>query len=443
MLLVVPTTQSGRRLREALAERAGALLTPQIMTPGSFLKTPDPAVAADWMERVAWLETLEGIDNWAAYQELFPEAPDGEGEWAGGLAGELVALRHSLQENGLTLSAAARLLSGTVEAGRWEALGRLESLMEQKLRAWGWKSRSRVLAGGVSLPEGISRIVLAGITEMPPLVERAWLAWNGPVTALIGAPETETDAFSPLGRPLEAWTERTMPWPDGTSGSVRLVADNRQQATEALRAVSQAKTPSDEVALGSADAASGEELARLFTDGGWTAFHPAAVPISAGLARWFKAWSGWLADPKLSIMADLLAMPETGALVGGGRAEKAERLSRLRNEWMAIRPDDLRHRVHQCPFPLGGHPGIHGEGARRRRNPGKMACGFPAGRFPRNHGALAWRPRTHPDGDGGTGGRLLGLACASRPHDAPGETQPRILDRPDALRGPPPRPAAA
>ena len=67
LLVMVPTTQSGRRLRESLTERMGALLAPAIMTPGSLLKTTDPEVAADWMEHVAWVETLEDVSNWSAY----------------------------------------------------------------------------------------------------------------------------------------------------------------------------------------------------------------------------------------------------------------------------------------------------------------------------------------------------------------------------------------
>jgi ATP-dependent helicase/nuclease subunit B len=349
-LVVTPTSQAGRRLREAMAEKAGALLSPKIMTPGALMKTPAPEVAADWIERVAWLETLENIEDWSAYQDLFPQPPDADGEWAGGLAKEMVALRHALQENGLTLNAAARILSSSVEGGRWEALGRLERIMEQRLRGWGLKSRSRVLAGGVALPADITGIVLAGIAEMPPLVERALLAWNGPVTALIGAPEEEADAFSPTGKPLICWTERIMPWPEGPAGSVRLTADSRQQATEALQAVSETQTPSHEVALGTADPESGDEIARVFTRAGWTAFHPAAKPVIAGLSRWFKVWSGWLADPKLAVMMDLLALPETTALIRTDRAALAEQLSRLRNDWMAIRPDDLRHRITTVKF---------------------------------------------------------------------------------------------
>ena len=349
-LVVVPTSQGGRRLREAMAEQAGALLSPKIMTPGALLKTPASEVAADWVERMAWLETLENTDDWSAYQDLFPQAPEEDGEWAGGLAMEMVALRHTLQENGLTLSTAARALSSSVEAGRWEALARLEQRMEQILRNWGFKSRSRVLAGGVMLPQGITGIVLAGITEMPPLVERALLAWDGPVTALIGAPDDEAETFSPTGKPLECWAERTMQWPEDPFGSVRLTSDPRQQASEALRAVSETKTPSQDVALGSADTETGDEIAAVFSRAGWPAFHPATQAVISGLSRWFKVWSGWLADPKLAVMMDLLALPETAALIGGNRAIHAERLSRLRNDWMVIRPDDLRQRIATANF---------------------------------------------------------------------------------------------
>ncbi|MEI8038221.1 MAG: PD-(D/E)XK nuclease family protein [Verrucomicrobiota bacterium] len=350
LLVVVPTSQSGRRLREALAEQAGALLAPAIVTPGSLLKTPTSKVAADWMERVAWVETLEAVAAWDDYQELFPQAPAEGVEWAGGLAGEMVQLRHALQENGLTLVAAARLLSGTVEAGRWEALGRLEQLMERKLQAWGLQSRSRVLANGVVLPVDVAGIVLVGITEMPPLLERAWLAWPGLVTVLIAAPEHESHGFSATGRPLECWTRRSLPWPDGATGSVRLVADPRQQASEALRVLTETTTASDEVALGSADTETGDELARAFTRHGWPAFHPAAKSVTAGLARWFTVWAGFAADPKLTAMADLLALPESSMLISGRRADLAAQLARLRNDWMMVRPDDLRQRIATATF---------------------------------------------------------------------------------------------
>jgi ATP-dependent helicase/nuclease subunit B len=346
MLVVVPTSQAGRRLREALAEQAGgALLSPKIATPGALMRTPDPAVAVDWMERLAWMETLETIEDWQGLQDLFPEAPETPGAWSGGLAAEFTALRRSLQENGLTLAAAARILAKSPESGRWDILARLESRMERTLDSWGLQSRSRVLAGGLHLPGGIDAIVLAGITEAPPLLEKALLAWHGPVSALIPALQTQEAGFSPLGKPLECWTQKLMPWPDGAWGTVYLVADPRQEAAEALRVVSQHGAPSNEIVLGCADRETGDELARVFTRAGWTAFHPATQPATTGLARWLKTWKAWLIDPTLAILADLLAMPETAKLIDGSRSVKAELLAGLRNEWMVIRSEDLRHRL--------------------------------------------------------------------------------------------------
>ena len=341
LLVVVPTAQSGRRLRECLAESAGALLTPKVVTPGSFLKTEDAEIAADWIDHVAWVEVLEGVSDWTEYAALFPEKPSDDSDWAGGLAREMVKLRRSLQENGLTLTTAARKLGETVEAERWAALGKLEDLVEQRLKSWGYKSRSRSLAEGIKISTELTHIVLAGVAEMPPLVERAWLAGCVKVTTLIGAPENEADGFSPIGRPLATWAERALPWPD----SAQVTADPRQQAVEALKILGEMKTSTIDLALGSADAEVGAELARALTREGWPAFHPAGKNVSSGLSRWFKVWCEWLADPTLATMGDLLSMPETGILVSGKRAQKAKRLCELRNRWMVARTEDLQRRA--------------------------------------------------------------------------------------------------
>ena len=349
-LVVVPTAQSGRRLREELAMQAGALLAPTIVTPGALLRTPDATVAADWVERLAWIETLEGIDDWSPYQEVFPQPPDIGGGRAAGLAGEMVELRRRLQENGLTLVAAARRLAQSVEAGRWEALGRLETMVEQQLAAWGMRSRSRTLASGVQLPQGISAVVLAGVTDAPPVLERALEAWGVPVVVLIAAPASEAENFSQWGRPLDCWGERNLPWPTGEAGSVVLAADVRQEAAEALRLVAAAGTMPSELVVGAADAAGGSELAQAFTRAGWTAFHPAEAAGKHGLARWFKLWGQWLTEPLLATAAELLTLPESAALVRGSRAEKAMRLARLRDDWLARWPDDLRQRIETGSF---------------------------------------------------------------------------------------------
>jgi ATP-dependent helicase/nuclease subunit B len=350
LLVVVPTAQCARRLREALAEAGGSILTPRFSTPGGLLQMADAGIAADWVERLAWAEVLEEVPDWSEFEGAFPKPP-GEGRgWGGRLAMEMVRLRRSLQEGGLTLGAASRLLAESPEAERWEALGSLELRVEAWLAKWNLRSRSEALAAGLALPEGIAGVVLAGVSELAPVLQRALLAAAGTleVTALVGAPADEADGFSALGLPLEIWASRQLPWPEGP-GRVEVLADPRQQAAEALRAVAEAGTPAGNLALGTADAEVGEELARTFSREGWEAYHPGAAAPPAGLWRWFRVWSEWLAAPRLSLLADLLTLPETGPLVEFRRAIKARLLAEMRDDWMVATADELERLIELEP----------------------------------------------------------------------------------------------
>lgn len=346
-LVIVPTSQAGRRLREAMAEQAGALLSPKIVTPGSLLRTPDPNIAVEWIEQVAWIETLEEVDDWSAFTALLPEPPEPGSQWAEAMALEFLTLRRSLQENGLTLESAAAMLGQSIESERWVCLKKLEKNMEIKLRQWGYESRSRVLARGITLPGEINRIVLTGLSELPPILRKALQESLLPKTALIGAPTEKAEMFCEFGTPLPTWSEKILILPEGDHGSVLLVADSKQQASEALRLVAEACTESIELAIGSADASDGEALARCFSENDWSAFHPGARTIESGIVRWFAVWSQWLAKPDLKIIADLLALPETEALVGTGRAEIAADLAQLRHDFMINGSDDLRRLTHE------------------------------------------------------------------------------------------------
>jgi len=344
-LLLTPTSQSGRRLREALAESAGALFSPRMATPGSLMKTEQWDIAPDWMERLAWVEVLENLRDWSTYEALFPQKPEDYQEWAGGLAQELAGLRHTLQENGLLLTSAAKRLQETVEGARWQALARLEHLVEQKLAAWGRQSRSRILEEGITLPKGITHIILAGVAELPPLISRTFRQWGGKLTILIGAPSEESEHFNDLGQPEDNWAGRSMPWPE-----VIVASDPRQQATEAVRIAVQKGITSDQLALGSADSETGDELARAFTRHGWTAFHPAAHVPQSSLIRWLKIWCKWLQDPSCAILQDLLTLPETSSLIKQ-RAQKTKQLAKLRDQRMIIRTQDLERRLAEEKFP--------------------------------------------------------------------------------------------
>ena len=132
-------------LREFLAAEAGALLSPQVTTPGALLHIENPEVAPAWLEKIAWIETLESIPDWENYSGLFPVPPatgEDSPDWAVSLASEIVSLRTNLQDRLHNLFSASKFLASTPESARWEDLAKLETLAERRLASWGFTSRT-------------------------------------------------------------------------------------------------------------------------------------------------------------------------------------------------------------------------------------------------------------------------------------------------------------
>ena len=223
-----------------------------------------------------------------------------------------------------------------------------------------------------------------------------------------------------------------------------MVADPRQQAVEALRVIGEMKTRPMRSRWD-------RRTARSVTN--WPALSPARDGrrfirprqwSPAGCARWFKIWCEWLADPTLATMADLLALPETGVLVGRQARAKSEAPGR------ASRPlDGLADGGHAAPdrcraFPQRVRQGIRRGTLQGRRGAGEMAGQLPRREFQRRDGTFVGNPRHAPDQPPGKPPTsMAGLVRGSRSADGTGETRGGILDRADAFRAPLPRPAAA
>ncbi|MFC7336418.1 PD-(D/E)XK nuclease family protein [Haloferula chungangensis] len=333
MTVVVPTAQSGRRLREALAEK-GACLAPKVVTPGQLLMPEGSAGRA--VEVAAWVEALERVTDWSAYQAVFRDAPN-EGEapgWSLALARAMVDLERSLRENTLSISTAAKWLSETIEAERWAGLAELAKLRDQVLWEWRVVGENRLLAEAPGI-EG--RIVFAGVWDFPDSLVRR--LENAEVTCLVAAPEDEAEQFDDWGRPLQkAWEQRELPWPD--VGGVELTAHARHQAQRAVALVANESTGSNELALGCADEETTGELVRAFHSAGWKVHNPGAVS-GAGARAWLKTWRRFLQRPQAAEAIDLLASSSTSALVGGKRAQRVNALSKLRDGWLVRDGDDV------------------------------------------------------------------------------------------------------
>lgn len=309
MCVVVPTTQSGRRLQGRLVEKAGALLSPVFVTPASLLGSEKGEAAPGWLENVAWCEVLEGVDDWAEFASLFPQPPDLVPGEAHDLAKELQGIMRRLQDNGHTMASAARVLAPSYDSERWMCLAKLEGFFRATLASWGNISRSDLLArrGAESLAH--REYVLAGVCDMSPLAARILRAGGKTVTALISAPEEMADGFDAMGIPLTTWNEMPMPWPE--EGGVALVSDIQAQAREALESTSRRGAASNEVVLGTADPEIAGELVRIFGAHGWPAFDPSAISTPTGLRRWLRVWRAWLRDESFASFQDLLSLPES------------------------------------------------------------------------------------------------------------------------------------
>lgn len=333
MLILVPTAQSGRRLREQLAER-GAILAPRVVTTG-FLMRPDD-FAPESVETLAWCEIFSEVKEWSDYHAVFPVAPEGAG-WELGMAKAMVQVRAGLQENGLLFGSAAKWLEESPEVERWQDLAKLEREVEDLLKRWGYQSKNARLARAeLTFPSEVEQVVLAGVLDLPHvaevIIEKAAL----PVRVVLTGEEAAE--FDLWGRPVIEWSEREISWPK--NGGVTLAGDSSQQAAVALEKIAEGGKNSGEVVLGTGDEEVSAELVKTFGRSGWVVHDPGAGKPSP-LAGWLHVWRRYLSSGEVIEVLNLLAFSESGAMAKGKRAQRAIALSQLRDQWLVRTIEDV------------------------------------------------------------------------------------------------------
>lgn len=228
-LVVVPTRQAGRRLREALAlhcaERDTALLSPRVVTPTFFFQPGDEpgSVACQTEVTAAWAGVLMGADL-SEYKGLFPgQAPARDFAWALRTGGAIQRLRRTLVDGGYRIGDVHREFGGVLEEpDRWRDLAALERACLDRLDGCGRRDPVDLMIGRSEKPEmpgGIERIVVAAVPDPTPLMVRALerLSERVPVVILVHAPGSMEDRFDGWGRPItEKWREYSIdvpgPW---------------------------------------------------------------------------------------------------------------------------------------------------------------------------------------------------------------------------------------
>ena len=297
-LVVVPTTNSGRRLRMALSSggvSGGGVLAPHVLAPSRLFAVD--GVATRQESTWAWVRTLQEI-NVEDFPHLLPNHAAGS---TGGfrsalaLARQMMTLRDQLADGDASFRDAG---FHSIEKERWEELNVLESAMLQNLSKW--KLRDSVLAKrdkakAPDLPAGVQRIVVACVPDPTPLAQRALQSFlsNGlPVTVLIHAPESEADNFDAWGKPrTEMWQRKQIPIPEWKE-KLHVVDSSTEAAELCVKIAGNCKTESDDLALTLCDPTFATALDKSFTDAEWPLFDPEGQSLAgSGLVRLLRVVS--------------------------------------------------------------------------------------------------------------------------------------------------------
>ena len=259
-LVIVPTVQSGRRLREclalAVAKQGRGLFPPEIVTPDVLLgqAIKDQAIASEATVTAAWVTVLGAIDA-TQFTALLPIAPQQSTGWQIGMAQRLMQLRNELGEEGLDFTLAAqRAADAGHETERWRQLARLEGLYLDQLHHRGLqdpKQARRAAAHTYQAPAHLQRIILAASPDPQPLSLHALRHAAASVAVEVWIYAAEAAHFDAWGRPLtDHWTQRPL---DLEGWNCRLQTVASPQAAAALISQSLRDKAPESVLVGLAD----------------------------------------------------------------------------------------------------------------------------------------------------------------------------------------------
>ena len=205
VLVVVPTAQSARRLRLALAKRAaangwGGLLPPRVSMTSMLLAGDESAVATEAVELVTLAELLLRADL-SEFPVLFPRPPDERSmRWALDMAEGMLAIPQVLGEGAIF----AHEVRCDAESGRWRDIVKVEELFFDALKRKGLVSRLAARRAAVDAGcqiEGIEKIVLPGLVDAQPALVKYLENSRQEVTVLVHADAKEASSFDGWGRP--------------------------------------------------------------------------------------------------------------------------------------------------------------------------------------------------------------------------------------------------
>lgn len=351
-LVIVPTAEAGRRLREALARclEATGVLAPVVWTAEQAL-LPQAArgkCATPLQAQVAWQRALERTPP-ERLKALFPKPPEERGwAWQVEMARLLAELNTLVGAGGLALAGVAQ--HAAQDAARWQDLARLaeaQAMILRSLELEDAQNAKRRVAAAPILPEGVQRVVILAAPDLPPLFDRWATACAGAgirVEVAVHAPVEMAHTFDALGRPDPAfWGEDSQVLLPLGNEALHLCHDATAQAERVILALRES-VPAGRTALGVADAEVGSILVEKLALEEVAVFEPGGMdPRQTGLWHLLSELRALLGTESWRSFARLLRVPEMRATLAG-TWEKGCALLEAADDFAATHlPVTLRH----------------------------------------------------------------------------------------------------
>lgn len=210
--VVVPTAESGRRLREYMAEQAGKpILIPKITLAGQLIPCEHPHIASETETLAAWLKVLG---------DSMPGKPL---PWLLEVATQMQKVRKQLEQEARSPewdAASARNFvrehlqepdeawENTLlyEQERWQALRAAFSGVDEQLTCWQRCPAEQARADELEAPHPRGLLIIACVPELSPLnrlyLQRLTDTSRARVEIWINAPASEIARFDTYGQPI-------------------------------------------------------------------------------------------------------------------------------------------------------------------------------------------------------------------------------------------------
>lgn len=242
VLIVVPTKEAGRRLREKMMvlcrANKSALLDARIVTPLFFIQARAKIrhIANVTLVQGTWIKTLLGLDK-TDCPDLFPHGiPANNHQWAFDMAQIIQQLREDISDGGLSIGAVLEKHAADLqEPMRWRDLGKLEQMYLANLKTTGFDDPcASKLAHAATPPmlDGIKKIIMACVPDPSLLALKTIQALSKKIAVeiLVMAPPHLGDHFDDWGRPLPTqWQKATIEIP-APEANIKIAANPDAQA---------------------------------------------------------------------------------------------------------------------------------------------------------------------------------------------------------------------